>query len=617
MKRQFMAVGTSVVLLTLGGSAALANGSHSATVANSANQSASSTQLLPISLGAGVALPINANLPLGLLSAAPVQGSVSQSAGAEARGTASNNRTVQTVRQDGVGNGAGQSASGTQLLPVGGGAGAGAPANANAPAAVSAGGPGQGEVRQGARAESSGSATNAGTSQSVRQEGGGNSATQSASSTQLLPIALGASVAAPVNANVPVGLLSAGPRQGDVRQEAAARAGAAALNNALGQSVEQRGDRSGRNAATQSASSTQLLPIALGASVAAPVNANVPVGLLSAGPRQGNISQRADADAFAEALNNETEQALRQEGRDGARNAATQSASSTQLLPIALGAALGIPVNANIPVALLSAGPLQGDVDQHADAGARARAANLEHEQAVSQRAGRDGSNSASQSASSTQLLPIALGAALAIPVNANVPISILSHGPVQGAVNQRADANADAQALNNETEQSVRQQTAGGQNAASQSASNTQMLPIALGPAIALPVNLNIPIAILSHGPIQGPVSQQGRATANGEALNNELDQSVEQASERDGRNSANQGASNTQILPVALGAGVSAPLNVDLPIAILSNGQLVGIGGLDVLETVTGTLADPFGAAGGVLGNPLGAVTGLLGGL
>lgn len=53
-----------------------------------------------------------------------------------------------------------------------------------------------------------------------------------------------------------------------------------------------------------------------------------------------------------------------------------------------------------------------------------------------------------SQSASSSQILPITIGAALAIPINANIPISILS-GPAQaGDVAQEGEAEAGALAV-------------------------------------------------------------------------------------------------------------------------------------------------------------------------
>jgi hypothetical protein len=416
LKRHLMAVGTSVVLFAFGGGAALANGSHGAGGANSATQSATSTQLLPISAAPAVAVPVNANLPVGLLSTGSARGPVTQSAAAEARAAASNNATAQSIRQESARSAGSVRASGAELLPVGPGASA----------------PSVRAVAQEARGQSSGSATNNATAQSVRQEGGANAASQRATSTQLLPIALGLGAAVPVNANAPVGLLGAGSGQGDVRQQAAARAAAEALNNATDQSVEQRGEGTGRNAADQSASNTQLLPIALGAALAIPVNANVPIAILSAGPVQGDVRQRANADAAVEALNNATEQSVRQDAGAGGQNAADQSAANTQVLPVALGAALALPINLNVPIAILSAGPVQGTVAQGGQANAAAQARTHELVQSVEQASGGD-RNAASQSGTNTQVLPVALGPGLATPLNVNLPISILSNGQMLG----------------------------------------------------------------------------------------------------------------------------------------------------------------------------------------
>ncbi len=168
----------------------------------------------------------------------------------------------------------------------------------------------------------------------------------------------------------------------------------------------------------------------------------MPVAVLSGGPIQGAVSQEGRARGEGEALNNETEQSIRQDGEGEGGNSASQSASNSQILPIALGASLAIPVNLNVPVSVLSLGPAQGDVSQRGDAGARSRGVNLEHEQNIRQTGG-EGGNSASQSASNSQILPIALGAALAIPINANIPVSILSSGPSQGNLTQKGKANA------------------------------------------------------------------------------------------------------------------------------------------------------------------------------
>jgi hypothetical protein len=331
------------------------------------------------------------------------------------------------------------------------------------------------------------------------------------------------------------------------------------------------------------------------------------------------VNQRADADANGQAKNHEASQSIRQEAnKNDGGNSASQSSSNSQILPIALGAALAIPVNANIPVSILSNGPAQGAVNQHSDGNARARGVNAEQDQDIKQTGG-SGANSASQSSSNSQILPIALGAGLAIPLNLNVPVSILSNGPVQGAVNQRSDADAKAEALNNETEQTIRQDGGKGANQAIQSASNSQILPIALGAALAVPINLNLPIAILSNGPVQGDVAQKGDADANVEALNNDLDQTVEQgvdgkAEQR--RSSGSKGDSSSKA-DQSSGGGKAGPADVAAPLGLLG-----GLGSLPLplgivnklLSTVQATLADPFGTVAAVLKDPVGSITGLL---
>jgi hypothetical protein len=552
VKRHLMALAATAALVGAGSSQAVACGDSCAP--NVASQSSSSSQILPISLGLGAAVPVNANVPIGVLSGGPVQGAVTQGGKANATGSAKNLESTQSVRQQGA---------------------------------------------------------------------GGNTASQATSSSQILPISLGLGAAVPVNANVPVGVLSGGPVQGVVSQKADARGNGEAINNETNQGIEQKGGEHGGNSASQSASNSQILPIALGAGVALPVNANVPVSVLSMGPAQGAVSQDGRARGNSESLNNETEQTIRQDGEGkGAGNSASQSASNSQILPIALGASLAIPVNANIPVSILSMGPAQGDVTQRGDAGAKSRAVGVEHDQDIRQRGG-EGGNSASQSASNSQILPVSLGAALAVPVNANVPISILSSGPVQGAVAQKGKANAANESIGNETEQTVRQDGSKGGNTVSQDAANSQILPIALGAALAIPINLNIPISILSSGPVQGAVSQIGDATATSTNLGHELNQLVDQNAQKaeqmkrsgvqlaDTTGADQQIADPTGALPVA----TDLPVDPNLPVQVLDGKLPLGLGIVGKLvETVRATLADPFGTLAAVIKDPIGSVVGLL---
>ena len=134
------------------------------------------------------------------------------------------------------------------------------------------------------------------------------------------------------------------------------------------------------------------------------------------------------------------------------------------------------------------------------------------------------GPNVASQSSSNSQILPVSLGVGAAVPVNANVPVGVLSGGPAQGAVTQGGTARSNGSGKNNESTQSVRQQGHGG-NTASQATSSSQILPISLGLGAAVPVNANVPVGVLSGGPVQGVVEQSTDARGSGEAINNETD--------------------------------------------------------------------------------------------
>jgi hypothetical protein len=485
-------------------------------------------------------------------------------------------------------------------------------------------------VSQEGKANSTGSAKNLESTQSVRQQGaGGNTASQATSSSQILPISLGLGAAVPVNANVPVGVLSGGPVQGVVTQNGDAKGNGESINNDTNQGIEQKGGEHGGNSASQSASNSQILPIALGAGVALPVNANVPVSVLSMGPVQGAVSQEGRARGNSESLNNETEQTIKQDGDGkGAGNSASQSASNSQILPIALGASLAIPVNANVPVSVLSMGPAQGDLTQRGDAGAKSHSVNVEHDQDIRQR-GAEGGNTASQSASNSQILPISLGAALAVPVNANVPISILSSGPVQGAVAQKGKANAANESIGNQTSQNVRQDGSKGGNTVSQDAANSQILPIALGAALAIPINLNIPISILSSGPVQGAVSQIGDANATSTNLGHQLSQLVDQDAQKaeqmksSGVQLADTTGADQQIadptgalpLPENLPVATDLPVDPNLPVQVLDGKLPLGLGIIGKLvETVRATLADPFGTIAAVIKDPIGSITGLL---
>ena len=224
--------------------------------------------------------------------------------------------------------------------------------------------------------------------------------------------------------------------------------------------------------------------------------------------QQGNT-----ASALAQAAgSNTTIQAITQ---GGGSSSAAQSATTLQVLPLAAAPAVApqiVPVNVNLPVRVLSPGD-DGPVEQSNAATAEAEAYNANTtEQSVAQgsahhskKGGSDEGGSASQSATTVQVAPIAVAPAVApqvVPVNVNLPVRVLSPGD-DGEVSQSNEAVAQAWADNsNDTAQFVKQ---GGSGAVSQSATTVQVAPIAAAPSLApqvLPVNLSAPVSVVDELP-------------------------------------------------------------------------------------------------------------------
>ncbi len=396
-----------------------------------------------------------------------------------------------------------------------------------------------------------------------------NSSTQSATNNQLLPIGLGVGVSAPLNLDLP--LLSGG-NNGPVNQESTSTSTSTSKNAEVSQVVNQNGSGNASNTADQSSTNNQVAPIAISGSISAPINLNLPIGLLSPGANEGSVTQRSNSEASSRAVNAEQDQRIDQRGSGNADNDAQQIAVNNQLLPIALGLGISAPININAPIAVLSPNANQGNVNQRTDSDAHAEALNNETEQEIRQNGGGNSSNSASQNAISNQLLPIAAGLAAAVPVNVNAPIAILSPGANSGDVDQMADADVYSDALNNDTNQSINQQGSGnGSNTAGQNASNTQILPIALGAGVGLPVNARAPIAVLAPGSNDGDVRQKAEGDPTVVATNNRTNQDVQQRAGGGDTNTAVQDAVSEQILPVAAALGVAVPANAVAPIALL----------------------------------------------
>ena len=363
-------------------------------------------------------------------------------------------------------------------------------------------------------------------------------------------------------------------------------------------------------------------------------------------------AQSNTAGAEASAANGATSDQLIAQSGGGS---AEQSATNLQIIPVAVAPAVApqvVPVNLNLPISVASTGE-PGAVDQsnkaHADASAGNQAASS---QTIVQSGGDakkgDSGPSASQSATNLQVIPVAAAPAVApqiVPVNANVPVSILSSGP-SGDVDQSNRAYAEGSAGNTAASDQAILQGGSGSGSASQSATNAQLLPIALAPAIApqvLPINANVPVSFLSDAP-SGDVDQSNRARAEAWADNTAASyQAIVQGDPKKGDGSgsgwASQSATNVQFLPIAFAPAIAPqvlPINANVPVTVgnplavlpLPVDPLVAVA--DPVGTVTGLLpalpvnpfallGDPLSTVTGAVGTvsgllPLGAVTGLL---
>jgi hypothetical protein len=362
-------------------------------------------------------------------------------------------------------------------------------------------------------------------------------------------------------------------------------------------------------------------------------------------------SNDAVADAEAGAVN-ATEQAVGQYG--GGDQTASQSATTAQVLPISVAPAVApqvAPVNVNLPVRVLSGGD-DAPAAQSNTAAAEATAQNantsgqrIEQVAEPTKKAG--GAQTATQSATTVQVAPVAAAPAVAaqvVPVNVNAPVRVASPGDSAGAgkdggTTQDNTAVADAEAANvNRSAQGIGQAGAssGGPQTASQSATTAQVLPISVAPAVAaqvLPVNVNAPVRVLSPG--DDPAAEQSNgAYADASATNvNRTAQGIGQE-ETGGAQSATQSATTLSLVPIGLAPSLAPqvlPLNVNAPVRVLDELPPLPVDPFallgDPVGTVTGLVGslplgalpvDPFALLGdplGLLGDPLATVTGLLG--
>ncbi len=532
MRRSLLVVGTSAALLSFGGANVLACGTGScAPNTNTSTQTAKNNQLLPISLGVGVSAPLNLNIPL--LSGGN-NGPVNQTNSSTASSTSKNAEVSQVSSQN----------SGT----TGG-------------------------------------------------HGNSNTSSQTSKNNQVAPIAISGSISAPINLNLPIGLLSPGANEGTVNQENSATSKSRAVNAEHDQETNQRvtGGSNSSNDAKQIAVNNQLLPIALGLGVAAPININAPIAVLSPNANRGDVNQRNDSDVDAQALNNETEQYSRQRASSGASNDSSQKAMSNQLLPIAAALGAAVPININAPIAILSPGSNNGDVKQVGDSDVFVESLNNDTNQNVNQEGSNAGtSNTAGQTSENTQLLPIALGAGVGLPVNARAPIAVLAPGSNNGDVRQKAEGDVNVTSANNRTNQNIDQRASrGAANEATQESISEQILPVAAALGAAVPANAAAPVALLDWGANNGDVVHHNETTVYAESINYDMSQESRQQGQaedvlRAQAASENATATASESAPGPIGA--SAPVQHAIPISGFSQ----------IIQTLTSLLSNPLGALG-----------------
>jgi hypothetical protein len=219
-----------------------------------------------------------------------------------------------------------------------------------------------------------------------------------------------------------------------------------------------------------------------------PINANVPISVLSKGSNNGDVEQTNDASVRSEAENKSfTGQFAEQDQSVGTSNPTwsrppcgcdakggdvsqdlDQDADTDQYAKSEAESHQFVPINANVPISVLSHGSNNGDVEQTNDASAKSEAENesvtiqaADQDQTVSGPAASGGTEQeAEQDADTDQTAKSEAESQQVLPINANVPISALSHGSNNGDVEQTNDASAESEAENESTTVQIGSQT-------------------------------------------------------------------------------------------------------------------------------------------------------------
>jgi hypothetical protein len=323
----------------------------------------------------------------------------------------------------------------------------------------------------------------------------------------------------PINANVPVQILSLGHNGGDTTQANSSSAESAAVNKAgTDQSIDQH---------QRSYPKAQYEVPKYDGHESHPQKDHCPKG--EDGKQDHDWKDRDPS-------GNSWEHGPK--GPEGAFQGASQWAGTDQDAHSKAESTQFVPINVNAPIQVLSLGENGGDTKQSNSSSAESAAANKAGtEQSVdqSQQAGNgswghDGGafQGASQGASTDQDAHSAATSKQIAPVNVNAPIQVLSLGSNGGDTWQSNRSSAESAAQNKAwTDQSAdQQQAAGGQGGgafqgASQGASTDQDAGSHAKSEQVLPVNLNVPVQALSLGHNGGDTAQSNSSSASSAAGN------------------------------------------------------------------------------------------------
>jgi hypothetical protein len=324
-----------------------------------------------------------------------------------------------------------------------------------------------------------------------------------------------------------------------------------------------------------------------------------------------------------------------------------------------------LPVNANVPVQLLSLGHNGGDTWQSNRSSAESFAGNqawtgqsIDQDQRAPSKGDWDGRDSwkdrgekgytdggyghapkgpegafqgASQWAGTDQDAHSSAESTQFVPVNVNAPIQVLSLGENGGDTKQSNSSSAESAAVNKAgTEQSVdqNQQTGNGGwghdggafQGASQGASTDQQADSAATSKQILPVNVNAPIQVLSLGSNGGDTWQSNSSSAESAAQNKAwTDQSADQQQAAGGQGGAafqgaSQGASTDQDASSHAKSEQVLPVNLNIPVQALSLGHNGGDTAQSNSSSASSAAGNQAGTSQGV-GQAQGGLLGLTG--